>query len=216
MELTLVKKMKRLQIFLIISLIVGITVTIYSQNFYIFILTLFYCFFIWKNKNREIWIRVFYISYTVLAIIVTSLQTNNIFATYIYLSTFYSVFSIISTAIAFIYLVCFSINIKVKIRSIKTMQKILLLLLWIYIAGVIVYSILAATSQINNQSAYLTFDALRTTIIVTLAMIFGVLAFLPQIVLLYIIQQSFDPEFYEALIKTNPRTIARDAPKVSE
>jgi len=115
-----------------------------------------------------------------------------------------------------VYLLLFLIKNKIKTKYIRIVQRILWILLWFFIATVIVLIVLMVASLIHNQSIAETYRELRIAIIIILALVLGIGMYLPQIVLLYIIQQSFDHEFYEAFIKTNPRYTVHKIKDTSE
>jgi quinol-cytochrome oxidoreductase complex cytochrome b subunit len=77
--------------------------------------------------------------------------------------------------------------------------------IWIFIVLLIVLALFAVFSLLNGSA----FTELQNAAIIISGLVFSIFMYLPQILLLIILQQSNNKEFYDAFIKENPSKFIR-------
>lgn len=204
MEKSFIKKLKIIRIFLIVSFITEIGLFINQPILFYFIFILLYGVLNWiYGSKREKIIKAFFFILSVFIVIGFfrddfSIPYNSVFLTSV-VQFLYSLMLLILLG----YFVLFLKNIK----STKLVTSLLMIFIWIFIALIIIIAMFILFSLLNGGA----YTSLQIVVLVILSIISSFLISLPMVLLLYIIQQSTEQEFYNAFFKKNPSDVIREA-----
>ena len=199
MDRALIKKLKTTRILSIISLFVEIVLFIFQPSISLILIILLYAVFIWNNSSsRETIIKILFIIISLLLLLNLLISKTNSQLNLFFLEPISQTLTDWMSLIVLAGLIYF-------LKSLKNSKRILKILLLIYtgmFCFVILIKLYAIAQDYNN---ILILPVVIISIIVMLPV------YISQSLLLFIMQQSTNPVFYNSFIRENPGVAIRKA-----